>query len=108
RLSLGFTLAALALLGLLYCLPVLADSPSCKLQVTPDHGPAPLAVTAKGSCSEGKQSLTVVLDWGDGTRADESQAFADTHTYTVASTFVVTVTATDKGGNSGSAEHTVK
>lgn len=78
--------------------------PTCNLQVSPDHGTAPLPVTATGNCSDPQnQTLTTVLNWGDGST---SPGPSGTHTY-AAGNFTVVLTATDTSGLSGSDQHNV-
>src|SRR5262249_55940160 len=41
--------------------------PSCSLTVTPNNGPAPLAVNANGTCTQGTAPIrSTTLDFGDG------------------------------------------
>jgi PKD repeat protein len=79
--------------------------PTCTLQVSPDHGNAPLPVTASGNCTDPQnQAMTTVLNWGDGTTTNSTSG---THTFTTPGNFMVVLTATDSGGLSGSASHNV-
>ena len=79
--------------------------PTCTLSLVPTTGVAPLKVTAAGSCADTDgDTLTIVLDWGDGTTTSNASG---THTYSASSTFKVVLTATDSAGNSGSATQTV-
>jgi PKD repeat protein len=80
--------------------------PTCTLQVSPDHGNAPLTLTATGNCTDPQnESLTAVLNWGDNTTTAD---MSGTHTFTTAGNFTVVLTATDSGGLSGSASKNVK
>jgi PKD repeat protein len=84
---------------------VTSPPPSCTLQVSPTSGPAPLAVTATGSCTDLDNDITsTVLNWSDGTA---SNGTSGTHTFTAAGTYVVTLTATDAAHNTGKASQTV-
>src|ERR1700682_1220335 len=41
--------------------------PSCTLKVAPSSGPAPLAVTANGTCTDPENDIvSTVITWGDG------------------------------------------
>jgi len=79
--------------------------PSCTLQVAPSSGPAPLAVTATGSCTDPENDIiSEVITWGDGT---STVGTSGTHTFINPGSFTVTLTATDSAGNTGSASQTV-
>ena len=79
--------------------------PSCTLQVAPSSGPAPLAVTATGSCTDPENDIvSEVITWGDGTSTNGTSG---AHTFTNAGSFTVTLKATDSGGLTGSASQTV-
>src|SRR5437660_2158617 len=79
--------------------------PSCTLQVAPNSGPAPLAVTATGSCTDPENDIvSEVITWGDGTSTNGTSG---AHTFTNAGSFTVTLKATDSGGLTGSASQTV-
>jgi PKD repeat protein len=80
--------------------------PTCSLQVSPDHGNAPLAVTATGNCTDPENNITsTVINWGDGATTSGASG---THTFTTSGNFTVVLTATDSGGLTGSASHNVK
>jgi PKD repeat protein len=79
--------------------------PSCTLNVAPTGGPAPLAVTANGACSDPENDIvSTVINWGDGA---STQGTSGTHTYPNTGTFHVVLTATDSAGGIGSASQTV-
>lgn len=79
--------------------------PTCTLSVVPTSGLPPLLVTATGNCTDTDgDTITTVLDWGDGTK---TPAASGTHTYTASGTYQVVVTATDVVGGTGSAQQTV-
>ena len=79
--------------------------PSCTLNVAPTGGPAPLAVTANGTCSDPQNDIvSTVINWGDGA---STQGTSGTHTYSNTGTFQVVLTATDSTGGTGSASQTV-
>ncbi|PYY17845.1 MAG: hypothetical protein DMG60_10150, partial [Acidobacteria bacterium] len=83
-----------------------AVAPACTLTVAPNSGPAPLDVTATGSCTAGTSPIaSTTLDFGDGSASQNGTS--GTHTYNSAGTFTVKVTATDTNGLSGSAAQTV-
>jgi PKD repeat protein len=80
--------------------------PTCTLAVNPNTGPTPLTVTATGDCTDPDNDIVFTsLNWGDGTI--ENNVTSGTHTYTVAGTYTVTVTADDAVENSGSASQRV-
>jgi len=97
----------IGLMCVLSSVPAHADGkrPRCSLQVNPSSGNAPLTVAATGSCDGNPQS--VALDWGDGNSDNVNADFAGAHTYNNPGTFVVTVTATNDQGDSGSQSETV-
>jgi PKD repeat protein len=79
--------------------------PTCTLSVSPQSGPAPLPVTASGSCTDPENDiLSTSLNWSDGT---VSNGTSGTHTFVASGTYVVTLTATDSVGNTGKAKQTV-
>jgi PKD repeat protein len=82
------------------------QAPVAKLSVTPTTGTAPLAVTAStaGSSDPDGTIASVVIDFGDGTKANTASA---SHTYSAAGTFTITATVTDNGGLSAAATSTV-
>jgi len=83
-----------------------AVAPACILTVAPNSGPAPLDVTATGSCTAGTSPIaSTTLDFGDGSASQNGSS--GTHRYNSAGTFTVKVTATDINGLSGSATQTV-
>src|ERR1700758_2320443 len=80
--------------------------PTCTLQVSPDHGNTPLTVTATGNCTDPENDITsTVLNWGDGATTNGTSG---THTFTTSGNFTAVLTATDSGGLTGSASHTIK
>src|SRR6185437_1778794 len=79
--------------------------PTCTLMVSPLNGPAPLQITATGSCTDAENNIsTTTLSFGDGVT---QSAASGSHTYSAPGTFTVTLTAVDAGGLSGSAMQTV-
>ncbi|HWC16556.1 MAG TPA: PKD domain-containing protein, partial [Terriglobales bacterium] len=79
--------------------------PTCVLSVVPTSGPAPLGVTATGSCTDPENDITgTTLDFGDGTVMNASSG---THTYAAAGTYTVTLTATDAAGNKATATQSI-
>src|SRR6202049_4170825 len=79
--------------------------PTCTLSVSPTSGPVPLSVTATGTCHDPQGSpLTTQITWGDGSSTNASSG---THSFTVAASYTVKVTATDRFNLSGSASQTV-
>lgn len=79
--------------------------PTCTLSVSPQSGPAPLPVTATGSCTDPENDIvSTSLNWSDGT---VSNGTSGTHTFVASGTYVVTLTATDAVGNKGKATQTV-
>src|SRR5579859_5084569 len=105
---------------LVWCAASFAQTapPTCTISVNPAGGPAPLSVSASGTCTQGTLPLaTLTLDFGDGSTpltqqepAGTSQAtISGSHTYTnpQAATYFVTVTATDVVGQSGQASQGV-
>ncbi|HET7441062.1 MAG TPA: PKD domain-containing protein [Terriglobales bacterium] len=80
--------------------------PTCNLQISPDHGPAPLTVTATGSCTDPENDISsTTLNWGDGTTTSTTSG---THTFTTAGNFTIVLTAADSGGLTGSDSRNVK
>ena len=80
--------------------------PSCALQVNPNQGAAPFSTTATGSCTDPENDITSTsLNWGDGTVVNG--ATSGSHTYATAGSYTVTVMATDRVGQTGSASQTV-
>jgi len=71
--------------------------PVTELQVTPDHGPAPLTVTAStlGSHDTNQGTLSSILDFGDGTIVKASSA---SHQYIKAGGYTVTATGRNAFG----------
>lgn len=79
--------------------------PSCTLKVTPTGGPAPLAVTANGTCTDPENDIiSTVIAWGDGS---STMRTSGTHTFSSPGSFTITLTATDSAGNTGFASQTV-
>jgi PKD repeat protein len=79
--------------------------PSCTLKVGPSSGPAPLVVTANGSCTDPENDIvSTVIEWGDGA---STQGMSGTHTYPSKGTFQVVLASTDSAGGTGSASQTV-
>src|SRR4029077_1352176 len=79
--------------------------PTCTLSVSPSSGPVPLSVTAKATCTDPQGSpLTAQITWGDGASTNASSG---THSFTVAGSYTVKVTATDGFNLSGSASQPV-
>jgi len=79
--------------------------PTCTLSVVPGSGPAPLDVTATGSCTDPENDIAgTTLDFGDGSVTNASSG---THTYAAAGTYTVTLTATDAAGHKGTATQSV-
>ncbi|HWY67012.1 MAG TPA: PKD domain-containing protein [Terriglobales bacterium] len=83
-----------------------AVAPGCTLTVVPNSGPAPLDVTATGTCTAGTSPIaSTTLDFGDGSASQTGTS--GTHRYGSTGTFTVRVTATDQNGLSGSATQMV-
>jgi PKD repeat protein len=79
--------------------------PTCGLSVAPGTGPAPLAVTATGSCTDPENDIvSVVLNWGDGNTINGASGG---HTYLKVGTYTLLLTATDSGGLTGTATQKV-
>jgi PKD repeat protein len=79
--------------------------PSCTLKVAPSSGPAPLVVTANGTCTDPENDIvSAVITWGDGS---STIGTSGTHTFSSPGSSTVTLTATDSAGNTGSASQTV-
>jgi PKD repeat protein len=75
-------------------------STAAALEVSPDSGAVPLTVTADASGSThatGTASTEYAFDFGDGTVV-AGDADTATHVYTVAGTYTVELTVTDKDG----------
>jgi PKD repeat protein len=80
--------------------------PTCTLTVTPTGGPAPLTVTATGSCADPENDITTeTLDWGD--HSPPTSGTSGTHTYTAKGNYTVKLTATDSSNLTGSASQNV-
>lgn len=76
------------------------DSTSAALELSPDSGAVPLTVTADASGSAhatGTASTEYAFDFGDGTVV-AGDADTATHVYTVAGTYTVQLTVTDRDG----------
>lgn len=90
-----------------------ATPPTAVLSVTPDSGPAPLAVLADGSGSIGGTYgiSKYTYDFGDGSPAVSGPHLTSTsHTYSAAGTYTVTLTVVGTHGgpsDTGSATQTV-
>ena len=79
--------------------------PTCTLNVAPGSGPMPLTVSASGNCSDPEDDIvSTVINWGDGS---STRGTSGTHTYPIAGTYHVVLTATDSAGGTGSASETV-
>ena len=80
--------------------------PTCTLSVAPNGGPAPLTVTATGSCTDPENDITTeTIDWGDHT--PPTSGASGTHTYTAKGNYTVKLTATDSSNLTGSASQSV-
>jgi PKD repeat protein len=76
---------------------VATTTPTCSLQVLPNQGTAPLAVTVQANCSDAGNDLTTVqTDFGDGFYLTGNNP---EHTYVTGGSYTVTLVAHDKGGN---------
>ena len=76
--------------------------PQCTVTALPASGLAPLTVTATVNCTDSLAPVTsVTVNWGDNSAPYNSvlASFTVQHTYTVAGSYVVTVTASDALGN---------
>src|SRR5262245_3851792 len=99
-----------AIIGLaLLLLPLAAHaaSPSCTLSVSPTSGNAPLTVAANGNCTDQDNDLnSITLNWGDGspTITVAQGPISETHTYSGAGQFRVSLTGLDATNNQ-SEEH---
>jgi PKD repeat protein len=79
--------------------------PSCTLKVAPSSGPAPLAVTANGSCTDPENNIvSIVITWGDGS---STIGTSGTHTFSSPGSFTVRLTAIDSAGSTGFASQTI-
>lgn len=73
------------------------SAPACTLDVSPASGDAPLKVAVTANCSDpGNDLSSVATDFGDGFYLNGSSA---AHTYVSAGSYTVTVSASDKAGN---------
>lgn len=74
-----------------------SSTPVCTLNISPASGNAPLAVTVNAGCSDPGNDLgSVVTDFGDGFYLNGG---GGAHTYVTGGSYTVTVSATDKAGN---------
>jgi parallel beta-helix repeat protein len=85
------------------------QGPAAQLTVSPASGTAPLAVTADASASTpGSAPITgYTFSFGDGTTVGPQAGSTANHTYTVAGTYLVTVTVTDANGLTSTATQSV-
>ena len=80
------------------------------LTITPASGTVSLSVTADASGSTDPDSTPIVgyrFDFGDGTVVGPQNAATATHTYSSSGTYGVTLTVTDSGGVSATAQGTI-
>jgi len=81
-------------------------APVAALTVSPTSGIAPFAVTANASGSTDGDATPIssyTFAWGDGTASVTQAGSSATHTYTRSGTFLLSVTARDTAGLTGSA-----
>jgi hypothetical protein len=74
--------------------------------VSPNPAKTGQIVTATFAATDSDGTVSsVTVDWGDGSALDSlsGTATSDTHTYTTANSFIITITATDNSGSTGSA-----
>ncbi|MCI0350622.1 MAG: PKD domain-containing protein [Acidobacteriales bacterium] len=73
------------------------QAPTCTLNVSPTGGEAPVTVTAAASCTDPDNDIsTTVIAFGDGFYQSGTNA---THIFPNGGSFTVSVTATDRAGN---------
>ncbi|HYM75013.1 MAG TPA: FG-GAP-like repeat-containing protein [Candidatus Dormibacteraeota bacterium] len=75
------------------------NAPTCLPPTVTVNGTDPSTVTATSNCTDSQGTIqTTTIDWGDGT--PRSSGTPASHSYAVAGSYTVTVTATDANGQS--------